>query len=165
MRHPEANRHQRARRAGMRRIDYYPSPEVLALFQSRQAKERPGSVAGTNSAVLDAILAEWAELAGINKRSDIPPMTSGKRPELTDGYARANDSGGIPAWLMRPATPSARVQCGARTKAGHPCRGKSEPGKRRCKWHGGRSTGPRTPEGKARALANLRQFRAAESKV
>ena len=36
---------------------------------------------------------------------------------------------------------------------------KSKPGKERCKWHGGRSTGPRTTEGKARARANLRQFR------
>lgn len=53
-----------------------------------------------------------------------------------------------------------RVICGARTKRnGLPCRAKSEPGKRRCKWHGGLSTGPKTPEGKARALANLRKFR------
>ncbi|MGI8740032.1 MAG: HGGxSTG domain-containing protein [Gammaproteobacteria bacterium] len=29
----------------------------------------------------------------------------------------------------------------------------------RCKYHGGLSTGPKTSAGKARALANLKQFR------
>lgn len=43
-----------------------------------------------------------------------------------------------------------RVTCGAKTRAGHPCGQKSEAGKRRCKWHGGNSTGPKTEEGKAR---------------
>ncbi|MFN4061225.1 MAG: HGGxSTG domain-containing protein [Paracoccus hibiscisoli] len=43
-----------------------------------------------------------------------------------------------------------RVRCGARTRKGEPCQMKSEPGKRRCKFHGGRSTGAKTPEGKAR---------------
>lgn len=40
-----------------------------------------------------------------------------------------------------------RVICGAKTRKGVPCRMKSEPGKRRCKCHGGKSTGARTPEG------------------
>ena len=43
-----------------------------------------------------------------------------------------------------------RQQCGAKTRRRHPCRMKSEPGKRRCKFHGGMSTGPKTAEGKAR---------------
>lgn len=44
--------------------------------------------------------------------------------------------------------------CNARTKSGRPCRGlKLAHG--RCKWHGGLSTGPRTPEGKARCTMNL----------
>lgn len=40
-----------------------------------------------------------------------------------------------------------RVVCGAKTRKGASCRNKSEPGKRRCKFHGGLSTGARTPEG------------------
>ena len=40
-----------------------------------------------------------------------------------------------------------RVVCGAKTRKGTPCRNKSEPGRRRCKFHGGMSTGARTPEG------------------
>jgi transcriptional regulator with XRE-family HTH domain len=43
-----------------------------------------------------------------------------------------------------------RVTCGAKTRKGTPCRAKSEPGRRRCRFHGGLSTGPKTAEGRAR---------------
>ncbi len=43
-----------------------------------------------------------------------------------------------------------RVTCGAQTRTGAPCGAKSEPGRRRCKLHGGLSTGPRTTEGRQR---------------
>ena len=56
---------QRARRAGQRRIDYVPGKEALAIFEARMAREMPGSLVATNSAVLDAILREWAELTGL----------------------------------------------------------------------------------------------------
>jgi len=42
------------------------------------------------------------------------------------------------------------VVCGAKTRKGGTCRNKSEAGRARCKFHGGKSTGPKTPEGKAR---------------
>ena len=41
-------------------------------------------------------------------------------------------------------------RCGARTRAGCPCRAPAIRGKLRCRMHGGRSTGPRTPEGLTR---------------
>lgn len=41
-------------------------------------------------------------------------------------------------------------RCGARTRKGTPCRSMAIPGKTRCKFHGGASTGPRTAEGRAR---------------
>lgn len=44
--------------------------------------------------------------------------------------------------------------CGARTRAGGPCRQRAIYSNGRCKWHGGLSTGPKTPEGKARSAAN-----------
>lgn len=50
-----------------------------------------------------------------------------------------------------------RVRCGARTRKGTSCRNKSEPGKRRCKFHGGLSTGARTPEGIERIREAQRQ--------
>ncbi len=45
------------------------------------------------------------------------------------------------------------LRCGARTRAGCPCRAPAIHGKLRCRMHGGRSTGPRTPEGMARLRA------------
>ncbi len=44
--------------------------------------------------------------------------------------------------------------CGAKTRAGAPCKGLAMPNGR-CRMHGGPSTGPRTPEG----LARLRKAR------
>ena len=43
-----------------------------------------------------------------------------------------------------------RQTCKAMTRRGMECLLKSEPGKRRCRLHGGLSTGPKTDEGKAR---------------
>jgi hypothetical protein len=55
-----------------------------------------------------------------------------------------------------------RPRCGARTRKGLPCLVKVEPAKRRCRFHGGLSTGPRTAEGKARiAAAQRRRWAAA----
>ena len=63
-------------------------------------------------------------------------------------------------WAMRVLE---RRSCGARRRRdGKPCQALNEPGRARCRWHGGRSTGPRTAAGKARALQNLRQYRTAK---
>ncbi len=43
-----------------------------------------------------------------------------------------------------------RVVCGAKTRKGTPCRLMSEPGRRRCKFHGGKSTGPKSEGGRQR---------------
>ncbi len=42
-------------------------------------------------------------------------------------------------------------RCGARTRAGGSCAGPAVRGRARCRLHGGKSTGPKTPDGKARA--------------
>lgn len=41
-------------------------------------------------------------------------------------------------------------ECGAKTRRGDPCAMKVVPGKRRCRLHGGLSTGPKTDEGRER---------------
>jgi len=52
-------------------------------------------------------------------------------------------------------------RCGAKTRKGKPCRAKPLPGRRRCKFHGGMSTGPKTPEGRKRiAEAQRKRWRA-----
>ncbi len=43
-----------------------------------------------------------------------------------------------------------RPRCGAKTRAGRPCRMRVEFGKARCRLHGGLSTGPKTEAGRAR---------------
>lgn len=48
------------------------------------------------------------------------------------------------------------MTCGARTKAGTPCRQRALYGSGRCKWHGGLSTGPTTEAGKEQARINGR---------
>lgn len=54
--------------------------------------------------------------------------------------------------------------CAARNRQGNPCKARALPNGR-CRNHGGMSTGPKTPEGKARALANLRQNRNSRPRV
>ena len=82
-------------------------------------------------------------------------------PSLRDGIKRAVASRAR-VFRARANDSGKRVPCGGKRRSdGKPCEALSVPGKRRCKWHGGCSTGPRTSEGKARALANLRQVRRA----
>lgn len=47
-----------------------------------------------------------------------------------------------------------KLTCGAKTRAGTPCKQKAIFINGRCKWHGGLSTGPRTPDGKKRSAMN-----------
>ena len=42
-------------------------------------------------------------------------------------------------------------RCGARTRTGGSCAGPAVRGRARCRLHGGKSTGPKTPDGKMRA--------------
>ena len=46
------------------------------------------------------------------------------------------------------------LTCGAKTRAGTPCKMGGLYGSGRCRLHGGLSTGPRTSEGKAKAARN-----------
>ena len=54
------------------------------------------------------------------------------------------------------------LECGARTRAGTPCKRKDLYINGRCKLHGGLSTGPTTEEGKRRSLMNLKGGKKAE---
>jgi hypothetical protein len=52
-----------------------------------------------------------------------------------------------------PGRRKGRRLCGAKTRAGGYCKVRAEPGKARCRFHGGKSTGPKTPAGRARIAA------------
>ena len=59
-------------------------------------------------------------------------------------------------WLKngnRPGDFSAAPRCGARNRRHLPCRAPAMRGRKRCRMHGGKSTGPRTAEG----LERIRQ--------
>lgn len=58
-------------------------------------------------------------------------------------------------WLPRRPKYLRGLTCGARKRSGDLCGSTVLEANGRCKFHGGRSTGPRTSEGKARALENL----------
>lgn len=120
----------------------------------------------------------WAVLRMLKALGIEPPV-----PHYCEQYARAGGWGLSPTdrlkaqivaetekrmaeWRAREAARAARrrVICGAKTRKGTACRNKSEPGKRRCKFHGGKSTGPRTPEGRARvAEAQCRRWTASRA--
>ena len=54
-------------------------------------------------------------------------------------------------WQVGPDWPG--LACGAKTRAGTPCKNPAVRGKARCRMHGGKSTGAKTPEGRAKLRA------------
>ena len=52
----------------------------------------------------------------------------------------------VPDWRVALPLAHASPRCGARTRAGTPCKAPAMPAGR-CRMHGGASTGPRTAEG------------------
>src|SRR4051812_14059413 len=80
-----------------------------------------------------------------------PEVPVAKKRMSHDGWLRNGNPVG---------DPSSAPRCGARTRGGKPCQSPAIRGMRRCRLHGGLSTGPRTPEGLARVRqANTRHGR------
>lgn len=107
-------KNQRQRRARLVRVDYMPSRAAQAIIAIKRKQCRPGSVSATNSAVIDAILTEWANMTGIKYAEIEAPRSSGEIPELTDAYARTYDFGKTAS--ESPAASRAlakRSECGA----------------------------------------------------
>ena len=179
---------QRQRRAHLGRIDYMPSAVAAMAIGARGAQEFPGSASATYSAVINSILEEWAARngfrvpnsnAGASSRSVSPPEfrpssrarvgayeSEDGSPEFPERSARARMTSVLSSTKKSPPARFARVVCGARRhRDGGSCCALSEPGKRRCRFHGGRSTGPRSAAGKTAALANLRQYRGPKASV
>jgi hypothetical protein len=70
-------------------------------------------------------------------------------------YEKCGDDSALYLRLFRPMPEVLRgLTCGARTRAGTPCKRKDIYNNGRCKFHGGLSTGPRTAEGKKRSSMN-----------
>jgi hypothetical protein len=83
---------------------------------------------------------------------------AGKLRELIDGRARALlRIGACKSWREAQSRADVEMRCGAKTRKGMPCQAGPFGKGGRCRYHGGMSTGPRTPEGKARSLAAARE--------
>ena len=94
-------------------------------------------------------------------------LTDQERRKLLRQWAKAC-SEATERWAARgyrhppephPSMPQeiAGLTCGAKTRAGTPCKMTSIYDNGRCKLHGGLSTGPKTPEGKAATARNGRE--------
>lgn len=91
------------------------------------------------------------DVMGIRILPDFCRSVHARREGVLDGWA-AYDQRDLARLAQRAAKRWAkrRVICGARTREGTACRNKSEQGKQRCKFHGGKSTGPTTQGGRER---------------
>ena len=69
------------------------------------------------------------------------------------------------ALTNKPSNKSSNQRCGAQTRKGTPCKAKALPGKTRCKFHGGMSTGPKTAEGRQKIADAQRRRWAAYRKA
>ncbi|WP_315855983.1 HGGxSTG domain-containing protein [Pseudooceanicola nitratireducens] len=61
--------------------------------------------------------------------------------------------------------PKERPRCTAKTRTGSACKHPVSPGKRRCRLHGGASTGPRTEAGKRRIAEGQKKRREREKRL
>jgi hypothetical protein len=87
-------------------------------------------------------------------------MTEDQRRKLWRDYWRgwyaALDAGTRAGYPPQPQALQG-LTCGAKTRAGTPCKLTSIYASGRCKLHGGLSTGPKTADGRAKMADNGRQ--------
>ena len=79
-----------------------------------------------------------------------------KRPLFRQWWASAAKAQAEGKWVRACPSSLRGLTCGANKRDGQTCRSTTLCANGRCKFHGGRSTGPRTPEGRAKALENLK---------
>lgn len=81
-----------------------------------------------------------------------------RREAIAQGRLFAGQGDYLGYWFVWLGTiPKAkRERCGARTRKGTPCQCQPVEGRKRCKLHGGGSTGPKTEEGRARIAESNR---------
>jgi hypothetical protein len=92
----------------------------------------------------------------MRKYEKAPPVTIHERAQAVRLAMRKERLRAVQWKAPKPS--QSRCRCGATTRSGQPCRAHVVPGRRRCRNHGGLSTGPRTPEGReAIAKSNRRR--------
>ena len=104
-----------------------------------------------------AYFAEWDRVAGVRELLEEQAETQ-VTAAVVRGRVRVRISYSPPPVLPNPPPfPDVLrgMTCGARTRAGTPCKRSDLMRSGRCKLHGGLSTGPKTDGGRARSQANL----------
>lgn len=135
----------------------HPETPAHALDRDSQANDPPAQldVVARRRSIIGALGSLTSahdralEFAGYFRSSD--PRAAKAYRSTAEGYAAR--IGALRAELVSLDVTDGR--CHARCRDGHACRAPVVRGRRRCKLHGGLSTGPRTDEGRARALAAL----------
>lgn len=94
----------------------------------------------------------WQDARGLER--EVRTQHFRKRHEAAKFW---RDSKGRHRYVVPEQQSVERCHAWARSR-GRPCRAPAM-ANGRCRLHGGLSTGPKTAEGRARALANLRQYR------
>ena len=117
---------------------------------------RSGSIRGVALEWLfEAFERNGVDLEGIAPIYVPTPKTSSDEALMDSMYIEVDETEASIGQMARPV----RDLCGAKTRKGQPCAMKPVPGKRRCKFHGGFSTGPKTKEGRERiAKAQRRRW-------
>jgi transposase-like protein len=99
-----------------------------------------------------------SEIAAALKQSDGNVMKAAQSLGISPGWLRrrlaslkaAEDQRDIELFGFVLYERRTRLRCEAQTRSSGPCRSRPVAGRRRCRMHGGASTGPRTPEGRRR---------------
>jgi hypothetical protein len=111
----------------------------------------------TASLPRNAIVRKHTSISDENKPPVSDACTTTGRETMTEGVTTPPQvHGANRGWLKygnRPGDLSKARRCGARARTcgNQPCRAPALKGKRRCRMHGGRSTGPRTLQGRKRS--------------
>jgi len=104
--------------------------------------------------------AYWLELARVKAlrfKMMIDEREGKRRAEFFVDHGVYPPRPRLPPWPEFPPE-CIDMTCGGRgRRKGTPCQCKEIEHNGRCKWHGGRSTGPKTAKGKIRSLANLKR--------
>lgn len=107
------------------------------------------------SEALAMFAAIYARQCEMEERAALLPDDD-KRILFRKWAARANEAESAGRHVLTLPRYLRGLTCGAIKKNGKPCGMTTLGANGRCKFHGGASTGPRTPEGCARALENLK---------
>lgn len=134
--------------------------------KAEETRERHAALVTTMERAADLLAEGRTEEAAPLLASLPPTFAMGARID-SGRYEYGSGSGWMkPRLLAREPRPPRveRARCGARTRKGTPCRCQPVEGKRRCRYHGGLSTGPKTAEGRRR-IAESNRRRASQRRM